>query len=73
MAARAFSLLDIDQFLRNAGADRVGEDASIKLCQLLEDSADEIVSKAKILARHAGRNDITREDIVLAANMLYAF
>ncbi|HII38546.1 TPA: histone [Candidatus Micrarchaeota archaeon] len=62
----------MDRFLRNAGAERVGEDASIKLCQLLEDSAEEVIAKAKVLARHAGRNNVIREDIVLAANLLYA-
>jgi len=72
LAARAFCLLDIDRFLREAGADRVGEDASKKLCQMLEDSAEEIVAKAKILARYAGRNEITSDDIRLAASMLYA-
>ncbi|OIO24743.1 hypothetical protein AUJ65_00845 [Candidatus Micrarchaeota archaeon CG1_02_51_15] len=72
MVGRVLSLFDMDRFLRNAGAERVGEDASIKLCQLLEDSAEEVIAKAKVLARHAGRNNVIREDIVLAANLLYA-
>ncbi len=61
------SLFDMDVFLRDAGADRVGEDASAKLAELLEDVADDLVSRAKVFARHANRNYVTRADILLAA------
>ena len=64
------SLFDMDVFLRKAGAERVGEDASVKLAELLEDASEEIVSKAKVFARHANRNYVTREDILLAAGYL---
>ncbi|MBI5225851.1 NFYB/HAP3 family transcription factor subunit [Candidatus Micrarchaeota archaeon] len=66
---RELSLFDSDAFFRSAGADRVGEDASRKLVEVLEDSAARIVFQAKILAGHAGRKSITREDILLAASM----
>ncbi len=67
--AHFISLFDSDKMLRSAGADRVGEDASRKLVEVLEDSAASIVFQAKILAKHAGRKSIAREDILLAASM----
>ncbi len=67
-----FSLFEMDKILRVAGADRIDERASKKLRELLEDSAEEIAFKAKILARHAGRNHLQREDILLAAQTLMA-
>ncbi|MFH0922780.1 MAG: histone [Candidatus Micrarchaeota archaeon] len=67
MVAKMLSLFDMDEMLRQAGAERVGEDASKKLRDILEDSGKDIVFKARILSRHAGRNQITREDIMLAA------
>lgn len=63
----AFSLFDMDDIIRKSGAERVGEDASMKLCEYLEDSGKEILFKAKVLSVHAGRKHITRDDIVLAA------
>lgn len=68
--ARELSLFDSDALLRAAGADRVGEDASRKLAEVLEDSAARIVFQAKILAQHAGRKSILKEDILLAASIM---
>ncbi len=62
-----FTLYDMDRIIRSAGAERVGEDASRKLSEVLEDSAEKILFKAKQLARHAGRKNIKKEDIVLAS------
>ncbi len=67
MHATAFQLYDMDKIIRSQGAERVGEDASQRLAQLLTDQAEEILFKAKILARHAGRKDIKKEDVLLAA------
>ena len=66
----AFSLFDMDSFLRSAGADRVDEAASKKLDEVLEDSANDVLFRARILARHAGRKKITRSDVLLAAKQL---
>ncbi|MFQ5405572.1 MAG: histone [Candidatus Micrarchaeia archaeon] len=63
----AFSLLDIDHIIRGAGAERVSEEASIRLERILEDEAHEVLFKAKIYARYAGRKTIRREDILLAS------
>ena len=67
-----FSLFEMDKIFRVAGAERVDERASKKLRELLEDSAGEIAFKAKVLARHAGRNHVGRADIILAAQQLMA-
>ncbi len=64
-----FSLFDMDKVLRVAGAERIDERASKKLRELLEDSAEEIAFRAKILSRHAGRNFVQKEDIRLAARL----
>ncbi|MBI4360231.1 NFYB/HAP3 family transcription factor subunit [Candidatus Micrarchaeota archaeon] len=66
----SLSLFDSDALLRQGGAERVGEDASRKLAEILEDSAQRIVVDAQRLARHAGRKRILREDILLAAQMI---
>jgi histone H3/H4 len=70
MIKGSFSLFDMDSIIRKSGAERVGEDASIKLSEYLEDSGKEILLKAKQLSYHAKRKHITREDIVLAAECL---
>lgn len=65
----SLSLFDSDALLRHGGAERVGEDASLKLAEILEDNAKRIVVHAQRLARHAGRKRILRKDILLAAQM----
>lgn len=67
---RVFSLSDMDRIMRVAGAQRVGEDASIKLGEIVEDSGKELISKASFLARYAGRKTILKKDILLAAKQL---
>jgi len=64
-----FPLYDMDRIIRGAGAERVGEDASRKLSEVLEDSAAEILLNAKKLAIHAGRRNIRKEDILLASRL----
>ncbi|MCX6767685.1 MAG: NFYB/HAP3 family transcription factor subunit [Candidatus Micrarchaeota archaeon] len=63
-------LYDMDRIIREAGAERVGEDASKKLSEVLEDSANEIIIRARQLARYAGRKNIRREDILLARSFI---
>ncbi len=65
---KAFDLFDVDSFFRETGAQRVAESASEKLAELLQDSAEDLVFRAKIYARHAGRRELTREDVLLAAS-----
>jgi histone H3/H4 len=72
MMRGSFSLFDMDSIIRKSGAERVGEDASMKLSEKLEDSGKEILLRAKQLSYHAGRKHITREDILLAASHVRA-
>lgn len=62
-----FHPLDMDRLIREQGAERVGEDASRKLNEILADSARELLFQARILARHAGRKELNKEDVLLAA------
>lgn len=65
---QAITLYDADCVLRKAGAERVCEKASKKLAEVLEDSAKALLLKARVYARHAGRNFINGEDIRLATS-----
>ena len=66
MSSREFSLYDIEQFLREAGAERVTEDAVMNLERELEKLTDKVANKAIRYAAHAGRKKlIKKEDILL--------
>lgn len=66
MAERGFSLYDVEQFIREAGAERVTEDAVLDLERELERLTERIAQKALKYANHAGRRKlIRRSDIVL--------
>ena len=67
---RAFQLFDVDAFFRATGAQRVAESASEKLADVLEESAEDLIFRAKIYSRHAGRREVTRDDVLLAASDL---
>jgi len=60
----------MDDFIRGAGAERVDENASRKLSEILEDAGRDLMFKARQLANYAGRKDITSQDIRLAAQMM---
>ncbi len=66
MAERKFSLYDIEQFIREAGAEKVTEDAVLDLERELEKLAENITNKAMRYAEHAGRRRLIRKsDIML--------
>ena len=65
MVNREFSLYDIEQFLREAGAEKVNERAVISLEKELEDTVKELLAEASVYANYAGRKSIKRSDIVL--------
>ena len=56
----------VTRLMRNAGAERVSEDASQELVELLEDYGEKIARKAVSLAKHAGRKTVKVEDILQA-------
>ncbi|MFH1285505.1 MAG: histone [Candidatus Micrarchaeota archaeon] len=58
--------LEVERLIRNAGADRVSEEAGAKLRELLEDRGIEIVEKAIVIAKYAKKRRITRKEIELA-------
>ncbi len=64
---RKFSLYDMEQFIREAGAEKISEDAVLDLEMELESYADEIALEAIKYAGHAGRKALIKsEDILLA-------
>ena len=67
MKKREFSLYDIEQFLRDAGAERINEKAVISLEKEIEDTVKELVDEASMYASYAGRKSlINSSDIELA-------
>jgi histone H3/H4 len=53
----------ISQIIRNAGAERVSEDATEAMAKLIEAYGAKISKKAVALAKHAGRKTVKAEDI----------
>jgi histone H3/H4 len=56
----------VTRIMKNAGAERVSEEASQELVRLLEDYGEKIAKKAVALAKHAGRKTVKVEDVVEA-------
>lgn len=56
----------MDKIMREAGAERVSDEAKEALAKVLEKKALEISLEAKKFAEHAGRKTITEKDIQLA-------
>ena len=69
MKNRAFSLYDIEEFLKEAGAERVNERAVVSLEKELEDTVNEMVDEARVYAQYAGRKLIKDTDIDMLNNV----
>jgi len=66
---KGFSFYDIEQFLRDAGAQKINEGAVDMFENELEETVNELIDKAKIYANYAGRKRLIKEsDIILIKN-----
>jgi histone H3/H4 len=65
LGERAFSLYDVEQFIREAGAEKVTEDAVLNLERELEKLTEALANKAIRYAAHAGRRKLIKKNDVL--------
>ena len=67
---RAFSLYDIEEFLKEAGAQRINEGAVEALEEELDATVKELINEAQVYANYAGRKRlIKRSDVKLASEL----
>lgn len=73
MGQKEFSLYEIEQFIREAGAEKVSEDAVRDLEREIEKLANTLTKQAKAYAEHAGRRKLIRtSDILLTRSENYS-
>ena len=60
----------MEKLLKKVGAERVSDDAKLKLVEVLEEIGEEIGEKAIRLAKHAGRKTVKAVDIKEATKWL---
>lgn len=60
----------MEDLIRKAGAERVGEDAAKAVSELLEEIGLRIAREAVLLCKHAGRKTVKREDIEMARSKI---
>jgi len=63
-------LAPIQRIIRNAGAERVSEDAGVELSNTLENIGLRISREAITFAKHAGRTTVKGNDIKLATSRI---
>jgi histone H3/H4 len=68
LGERAYSLYDVEQFIREAGAERVTEDAVLDLEHELEKLTEALAGRAQIYAAHAGRRKVIKKSDVFLAS-----
>ena len=60
----------VGRLLKNAGANRISDEAKIELANVLEDIGMDIAEEAVKLAKHAGRKTVKATDVALACRDL---
>jgi len=67
---REFSLYDIEEYLRDAGAEKVNEKALISFERELEEAVDGFINEAAVYANYAGRRKMIKySDIELMGDL----
>lgn len=56
-------LAPVKRIIKNAGAERVSEDAVVALRDAVEENAEDLAESARDYARHAGRKTVKKEDV----------
>lgn len=56
-----------ERILKNAGAQRVSEEAKVAFSDILKDISEEIGTHATAISKHAGRKTVQEEDVKLAS------
>jgi len=63
---KTFPLSPLERVARNAGAERVSASAIDEMYNIMMEAANKIAAEAIVVAKHARRVTVKREDIALA-------